>query len=157
MGVLKKAKLCGKKTGECSPGTRGEVKYPGTQGNPGKWWNCCNKSKDRSDKTAFLKGWVLLFMNYTSINLTFRTNEGFYPSDILSRTAVPNLFGTRDWFHEDNFSTNGSGAEGLRKIQAHHIYRALYFYYYYISSTSDHQALDPRGWGPLITGEEPWA
>ena len=29
---------------------------------------------------------------------------------------------------------------------------ALYFYYYCIniSSTSDHQALDPGGWGPLL-------
>ena len=31
----------------------------------------------------------------------------------------------------------------------HYIYRALNFYYYYISSTSAHQALNPRGWGPL--------
>ena len=29
-------------------------------------------------------------------------------------------------------------------IQVHYIYCALYFYYYYISSTSDHWALDPR-------------
>ena len=28
-------------------------------------------------------------------------------------------------------------------IQVHYIYCALYF------STLDHQALDPRGWGPL--------
>ena len=34
-------------------------------------------------------------------------------------------------------------------IQVHYIYPALDFYYYYISSTSDHQALDPRDWGPL--------
>jgi len=34
-------------------------------------------------------------------------------------------------------------------IQVHCIYCALHFYYYYISSTSDHQALDPRGWGLL--------
>ena len=27
---------------------------------------------------------------------------------------------------------------------------AIYFYYYYISSTSGHQALDPGGWGPLF-------
>ena len=39
---------------------------------------------------------------------------------------------------------------GLGMIQTHSIYCALYFYYYYISSTSDHQALDPRGWGPLL-------
>ena len=38
-------------------------------------------------------------------------------------------------------------------IQEHYIYCALYFYYYYISSASDHQALDRRGWGPLL---EPW-
>ena len=36
-------------------------------------------------------------------------------------------------------------------IQAHYIDCALYFYYYYISSTSDHQALDPEGWGPLMS------
>ena len=35
-------------------------------------------------------------------------------------------------------------------IQTHYIYCALHFYYYAISSTSDHQALDPRGWGPLL-------
>ena len=34
-------------------------------------------------------------------------------------------------------------------VQAHYIYCALYFHFYYISSTSDHQALDPGGWGPL--------
>ena len=38
-------------------------------------------------------------------------------------------------------------------IKEHYIYCALYFYYYYISSASDHQALDPRGWWPLL---EPW-
>ena len=35
-------------------------------------------------------------------------------------------------------------------IQAHDIYCALHFYYYYISSTSDHQSLDPRDWGHLL-------
>ena len=33
-------------------------------------------------------------------------------------------------------------------MQVHYIYRVLYFYYYYISSISDHQALDPRAWDP---------
>ena len=36
---------------------------------------------------------------------------------------------------------------GWGVIQVHYSYYACYFYY--ISSTSDHQALDPRGWGPL--------
>ena len=35
--------------------------------------------------------------------------------------------------------------------QAHSIYCALYFYYYYISSTSDHQALDPGAGDPWFT------
>ena len=39
------------------------------------------------------------------------------------------------------------GRDGLGMIQAHYIYHELYFYYYYISSTSD-QALDLGGWGP---------
>ena len=33
-------------------------------------------------------------------------------------------------------------------IQVHHIHRALYFYYYNISSTSDHQALDLEAGNP---------
>ena len=35
-------------------------------------------------------------------------------------------------------------------IQLYYLYCALYFYFYYISSTLDHQALDPRGWVPLV-------
>ena len=34
-------------------------------------------------------------------------------------------------------------------IQACYVYCVLYFYYYSINSTSDHQALDPGGWGHL--------
>ena len=51
-------------------------------------------------------------------------------------------------FVQENFSTDGLG-DGVRMIQVHHIYCALYLYYEYISSTSDHQALDLGGWGPL--------
>jgi len=39
--------------------------------------------------------------------------------------------------------------DGFRMIQVHYIHCALDFYYYDISSTSHHQALDPGGWGPL--------
>ena len=42
------------------------------------------------------------------------------------------------------------GRDGFRMIPAHYIYCALYFYYDYISSTSNHQVLECRGWGPLI-------
>ena len=50
-------------------------------------------------------------------------------------------------FMEDDFSMDGLGVGHLGMTQAHYIYCALY--YYYISSTSDHPALDPRDWGPL--------
>ena len=42
--------------------------------------------------------------------------------------------------------------DGFEMIQGHYVSCALYLYYYYISSTLDHQALDPRGWGPLYKG-----
>ena len=52
---------------------------------------------------------------------------------------------------EDSFPMNQAWGNGLGMIQAHHTDFALYFYYYYISSTSEHQELDPRGWGPLLS------
>ena len=52
---------------------------------------------------------------------------------------------------EDNFPMDHGWGDGFRMIQMHYIYCVLYFYYYYISFTSDLlQALDPRGWGILI-------
>ena len=51
---------------------------------------------------------------------------------------------------EDSFSTDqGQERSGFRMTQVHCIYCALY-YYCYISSTSDPQALELRGWGPLF-------
>ena len=38
--------------------------------------------------------------------------------------------------------------DGFGMIEAHYIYCALYFYYYYINSPLNHMALDPEGWGP---------
>ena len=58
-------------------------------------------------------------------------------------------------FVKDNFSINGGKAGGgFGMIQAHCIYCTLYWnllflsmpFYYYTSSTSDHQAIDLRGW-----------
>ena len=52
-------------------------------------------------------------------------------------------------FVEENDSSDGEEGDGLGIIQAHYRCCALYFYYYYIRSISDHQGLDPGGWGPL--------
>ena len=35
-------------------------------------------------------------------------------------------------------------------IRAHYIYCALHLFYYYINSTSDHESLEPEGWGHLL-------
>ena len=52
---------------------------------------------------------------------------------------------------EDSFSMDlGGRRAAFRMIQTRYIYCALYFYHYYISSTSDHQALDTRGRGHLL-------
>ena len=56
-------------------------------------------------------------------------------------------------FMEDNFSMDwgcGAGGVGFRMIQVHYMCCAFDFSYYYISSTSGHQALDPGGWRPLM-------
>ena len=56
----------------------------------------------------------------------------------------PTFLASGTGFMEDSFSAHQEG-DGFRMIQAKHIYCALYFCYY-ISSTSDRQALDPGVW-----------
>ena len=65
------------------------------------------------------------------------------------KAVIPNLFGTKDWFCGRNVFHRPGMGDGFRMIQAHSTYCALYFHYHYISSTSDHQAIDHGGWGPL--------
>ena len=63
---------------------------------------------------------------------------------------VPDISGTRDWFHgRQIFHGPGwGGGDCFRMIKC--ITFIVHFYCYYISSTSDHQALDPGGQGPLL-------
>ena len=75
-------------------------------------------------------------------------------------TVVPDLFGTRDllcrrqFFHSPG---NGGGwGGGFGMTQGHYIYCARYFYSYYISFSSEHQALEPRGWGPHFKSSMPF-
>ena len=65
---------------------------------------------------------------------------------------VPKLFGTRDQSRGRQFfhGPRGGVGDGLGMIQVYYVYCTLYFDYHYISSTFDCQALDPRGWGPLV-------
>ena len=54
------------------------------------------------------------------------------------------VFYGRQFFHR-----LGAG-DGLGMIQAHYTYCALYFFYCYIRSTSDHQALDSEVGAPSV-------
>ena len=90
--------------------------------------------------------------------LNFKKN--FFPCYALMQQSTV-FFGTTG-FVEDGFSIDkcegegggvgvGEGVgDGFQMIQVPYIYCALNFYCYHISSTSDHQAIDPRGWGPLL-------
>lgn len=68
------------------------------------------------------------------------------------KATVPNDFGTGTRFVEAVFPwTEGRvGGDSLGMIQKHYSFCALYFYYSYISFSSDHQILDTGGWGPLL-------
>ena len=60
-----------------------------------------------------------------------------------SRTVVPKLLAPKTYFMENNFSTDKvKGWFGVTQEQ--YIYCTLYLCYYYISSSSDHQAWAPK-------------
>ena len=62
-------------------------------------------------------------------------------SMLLFSSVVHSLFSTRDWFcGKQFFHRPGIGVgNSFRMIQMHYIYCALYFYYYYVTSASDHR------------------
>ena len=69
-----------------------------------------------------------------------------YIYKILGTTSqwFPNFLGPRLWKTICLWTKMLAGGWGVVNFQGHYIYYALYFCYY-ISSTSDHQALDPGG------------
>ena len=67
--------------------------------------------------------------------------------NIVHYVSGPQSFQHQGSFHGIQFFLRWSGLDGFRMIQAHYIYFVLY--YYYISSTSGDQTLDPGGWGHL--------
>ena len=64
--------------------------------------------------------------------------------------VVPSLFRHQGPISRKTIFPWTREGDGFGMIQVHYTYRTLYFYYYYIRSTLDHQALDPRVWGPLV-------
>ena len=64
-------------------------------------------------------------------------------------SAVPSLFGTRDQFHGRHFSC-GLEEKGWFQDDSSALHLPCTLFLFFTSSTSDHQALDPRSWGPLL-------
>ena len=73
------------------------------------------------------------------------------PSQSSLEQQSPTFLAPGTGFVGDNFSTNmgGGGWDGFRMSQADYIYCVLCFCFY-ISSISEHQVLDLRGWGSLL-------
>ena len=95
------------------------------------------------------------FLEECSRVLPFSSHQtylsGSFP--VFCRAAVLSLFGIRSGLcRRQCFHGPGEG-ECIRTIQVHYINCAFYFCYYHISSSSDHQALDPWGWRPLLQNE----
>ena len=82
------------------------------------------------------------------LKMELQVTERFETEDMLCGGPQPFWHqGLVSW--KAIFPQTGQGG-GLGMIQAHYIYWTLYFCYYYISSSPDHQALDPGGRGPLL-------
>ena len=69
----------------------------------------------------------------------------------ILQSTVPNLFGSRDRFLEDNFSIDLGWGGALFQDDSSTLHLSCtLFLLFSVSSTSDDQALDPRDWGPLL-------
>ena len=68
--------------------------------------------------------------------------NGAHLGKLYWHKKVPTFLAPGTGFVEDNFFHGLGWGGGFRMIQEHSIYWAFYFYYCYISSSSDHQALD---------------
>ena len=78
--------------------------------------------------------WSCRLLSLKRMALIFHPNN---PIEISVLAVVPNLFGTRDRFHERWFF-HGWGQDSFGMIQVCYIYCVLNFYYHFITSTSDH-------------------
>ena len=96
----------------------------------------------KQDTGMFLFHWFWVSAPPTILGAILSSPQHFWHQREVSRKTI--------------FPWTGGGpgrlGNGFRMIQAHYIYCALYFHYYYISSTSDHQALNPRGGTTVIFG-----
>jgi len=105
----------------------------------------------------FQKQHIQFFKLYLWFNTGTHSNIAFAILNSIWRSKYHMemcLLGRQSFWHKDQFygrpffHGRGPGlGNGLGKIQVHCINCALYYCYYHISSTSDYQTLDPRGWG----------
>ena len=93
--------------------------------------------------------WQKCLLHFFQYFFPLPENLGYF--QVLTRHRGPQAFWQQEPVLWKIFPRTGVGG-WFWIIQGHYIYCALYFYYYYLSSTSDHQALDWRGWGPWDQG-----
>ena len=74
---------------------------------------------------------------------------------MATQNSIPKLFGTKAQLCGRQFFHAPGWEDVVEMIRVHYICCALYFCYYYISSISDHQALDSGVWGPLSESIHP--
>ena len=125
------------------------------------WWSVKRKVGEGWELVVFpwteLGFWTLdSFWLSTCFQRCFGLFSRCIPLDCLNSLALcqleqrsPTLLARGAGFMEDSFPQTREVGRWFGMIQVHYIYCAPYFYYYYIISTSDHQALEPGGWGPL--------
>ena len=101
----------------------------------------------------FLLPWMLLLLFSFLPRSNYSFSSKFSPIVLFVCHAgqwSPAFLALGTGFVEDNFSMGWGVGDCFRTIQAHTTDCAFYFYSSYISSISDHQALDPGGSGPLM-------
>lgn len=115
------------------------------------WYWLMNKQKVKDTTVKFPPKYCIV--SSSTFKWQFIKMPCFWDGRSQSRTnqSSPTFMVPGTGFEEDNFSTDWCevGGDGFEMIQVPYIYCVLHSYYYHISSTSDHQALDPGSWGPL--------
>lgn len=88
-------------------------------------------------------------VNIKNLTVPWHTRNDAYRD--ATRQRSPTLLAVGTVFMEDDFSMDQVGGMVSGRVKCLRL-TAHCFYHYHVSSASDHQALDPGGWGTLLQG-----
>ena len=86
-------------------------------------------------------------VNRMAASMKQKKKNGWQGDEFWASQWSPTFLTLGTGFMEDSFSMDRVVREGFRMIQEHY---TCALYYFYISSTSDHQTLDPRDRTPIL-------